>query len=157
MATELMLTKLPDGRLMPIDQAGIDYLRKVKAGKLIRCTVVQVRNYLFHKKFFLMLNTIYENWEPPVCEWAGVKAEKDVETFREELTILAGFHHVVVSIRGEARVRADSISFANMDQDTFDRFYSAVFRKGWELLMRQSPAWTEERLNSVIGQMEEYV
>ncbi|EED0778305.1 DUF1367 family protein [Escherichia coli] len=53
-------------------------------------------------------------------------SKKSPRYIRKNLTILAGFYDVVTTIRGEVRYRAKSLSYANMDQDEFERCYNAM-------------------------------
>lgn len=154
--SEIILEKAAQNVLVPVEPAGILLLQKWRIGDGIRCEVAKVRNYQFLKKFMAMINTAFALWEPPVCEWAGVQAGKDIDTFREQVTITAGFHYVVVDIRGHAKVRAKSISFANMEEAEFDRVYAAVFHVCWQILMRQSSHWTPAALDEAIANLEAF-
>jgi hypothetical protein len=153
---ELILEKAPGNVLVPAEPQGIQMLESWRLGAGIRCEVTKIRNYAFHKKFFAMLNTAFALWEPPRCEWSGIQAEKDFDTFREQVTITAGFHYVVVDIRGNARVRPKSISFASMDDDEFARVYRAVFNVCWKILLNQSAHWTPALLENAIANLESF-
>lgn len=156
MPVELFLGKTPAGVLVPVDQAGQDIITGWKVGRLYRGTFTSVRNYVFHKRFFAMLNATFEAWEPPYVEWAGIPGEKDYDTFREQVTILAGFHDVVIDVRGHAKAKAKSISFANMDQENFEKLYGKVFVVCWNILMAQSPRWTKAEFERVVAHMENF-
>jgi len=48
------------------------------------------------------------------------------DRFRKDLTILAGFYVQTVRLNGEIRTEAQSLAFASMDQEKFERVYSAL-------------------------------
>lgn len=154
---EIMLVKNAQGGFFPADSFAEQSLEKIKVGTQVRCEITRVRNAKFHRKFFALLNTTFEMWEPLEIEWNGVQAEKDFDTFREQVTILAGYHDVVVTLKGDARVRAKSISFGKMDDIEFEKVYSNVFAVCWKLLMKQSDKWSAQELERVINEMGNYV
>jgi len=86
------------------------------------------RNGKFHRKFFALLQVGYESWEPKRKHksYKGIAIEKNFEQFREDITILAGFYEQTFNLKGEMRLRAKSISFANMHDDEFETLYQAV-------------------------------
>lgn len=46
------------------------------------------------------------------------------------MAIVCGYFELVTNSKGETRVEAKSISFANMDQDTFESLYNATLNYG---------------------------
>ena len=118
--------KKRENGLFPIDDEGIEFMRKLKNGDCFECSVVRKRNYAFHKKLFSLLNYAFENWDHEPVFFKGAVVEDNFEVFRENVLIMAGYGFPVVNLKSEVRYIAKSISFANMDQDTFDTMYSAV-------------------------------
>jgi hypothetical protein len=86
------------------------------------------RNPRFHRKFFALLNVGFDAWEPGRKHktYKGMAIEKDFEQFREDVIILAGFYEQTFDLRGHMKLKAKSISFANMDDEDFNKLYSAV-------------------------------
>lgn len=86
------------------------------------------RNGMFHRKFFVLLDVGYDAWDPNRVRksYKGLAVEKSREQFREDITILAGYYEQTFNLKGEMRVRARSISFANMDDVEFERLYQSV-------------------------------
>lgn len=86
------------------------------------------RNGKFHRKFMALLNVGFEMWEPKRKRksYKGMAIEKNFDQFREDITILAGFYEQTFNIKGEMRLRAKSISFANMEDDEFEELYQSV-------------------------------
>lgn len=86
------------------------------------------RNAKFHRKFFVLLNLGFDSWEPARKNkrYKGREVAKNFEQFREDITILAGYYVQTFDLRGRMTLKAQSISFANMDDVEFERLYSAV-------------------------------
>ena len=73
-----------------------------------------------------LLNLGFSYWVPgDVSSKYGVP-EKNFDRFRYDVTILAGYYHNVIRLDGSVRVEPDSISFANMDEDTFSKLYQNI-------------------------------
>jgi hypothetical protein len=122
---ELYLIKSPSG-LAPADPETEEKLRKVKSGKIMHGDFKQVRNYKFLRKWFALLNIGFDNWEAPEIENIHGKPEKNFDRFREDITILCGFYKQVLRLDGTVRIEAESVSFANMDDETFEKLYNAT-------------------------------
>ena len=103
-----------------------EFHRKTKLGNMVHGDIKQMRNAGFHRKFFALLNLAYEYWEPGEIDTKWGKPEKSFENFRKNLTVLAGHGHLVFNIDGTYKMEADSISFGNMDQSTFDGLYQNI-------------------------------
>jgi len=147
---ELILSKAPNGSLVPVDQAGIDELAKLKIGQGVRVTLTRMRNYKFHRKFFALLNIAFDAWEPTAQEYKGQPVAKNFDRFREDVTILAGHFTASINLRGETRLSAKSIGFSSMDQDEFEKLYSAVIDV---VLQRILKNYTREDLDNVVEQV----
>ncbi len=101
-------------------------LTKIKAGEVVKLKLTRPRNYLFHKKFFALLNFAYDYWEPKSSfnKW-GVEATKDFDRFRKDVIVLAGLYDCTYRLNGDTRFEARSISFGSMSEDEFEKLYSA--------------------------------
>ena len=104
---------LHSGKLVPENDSDYEVYKKLRKNVTLSFDVKQERNPQFHKKFFALLNMVFDNQE----------IFEDVEQMRRDLTIEAGFYNEYRSFRGEIKKEAKSISFAKMDQIEFDRFY----------------------------------
>lgn len=123
---EILLIKTPTGALVPADIESAQYLKKHKIGQGFRAKITRARNILFHRKFFALLNYAFDTWEPEERVYKGHVVAKNFDRFREDITILAGYFETSVRLDGSVCVSAKSISFANMDEDEFEKLYSAV-------------------------------
>lgn len=123
---EIVLTKVAGGVLAPIDPQAAEYIAKLKTGAAVRATVKQQRNPKFHRKYFALLNLAFDAWEPAANLYRGQIVGKNFDQFRNDIVCLAGFYEMAVNLKGETRLTAKSISFANMDQHDFDALYNAT-------------------------------
>lgn len=123
---EIVLTKVAGGVLAPIDPQAAEFIAKMKTGAAVRATVKQQRNPRFHRKFFALLNLAFDAWEPAENTYKGHAVGKNFDQFRNDIVCLAGFYEMAVNLKGETRVTAKSISFANMGQAEFDDLYNAT-------------------------------
>jgi hypothetical protein len=125
---EVILHKLSNGLMSPANDEEAFKLKKLKIGAGVRCNVSQMRNYKFHKRWFVLANLAFDIWKetnPPI-EHRGDVIQPNFEVFREDLTILTGYYTKEFNIKGELRLKAKSISFASMTQDEFEGLYSAT-------------------------------
>ena len=98
------------------------------AGEISFLKFIIPRNGKFHRKFMALLNVGFDMWEPKRKRksYKGMAIEKNFDQFREDITILAGFYEQTFNIKGEMKLRAKSISFANMEDDEFEELYQSV-------------------------------
>ena len=113
---ELYLVKQLDNSFKVAHDSDYDKLKKLKVGKLLKCKVTQPRNVNHHRKFFSLLNLVYQNQEH----------YNNIDHLRKDLTIASGFYTKRESIKGEVITEALSISFASMPQEDFDNYYSKM-------------------------------
>lgn len=103
-------------------------LKRLDAGEISFLEFVIPRNGKFHRKYFALLDVGFDAWEPgrKHKSYKGIPVAKSREQFREDVIILAGFYEQTFNLKGEMKIRAKSISFANMDDAEFERLYSAT-------------------------------
>ena len=126
----IAVTKTYHG-LVPADNETSEWYEKIKMGETVRwpSPPKKMRNVAFHRKLFALLNLAYEYWEPQEIDTKWGKPAKNFDTFRKNLTVLAGYGHPVFNIDGSFKMEPDSISFGKMSQDDFDKLYSAILDK----------------------------
>lgn len=110
--TTLLLRKRFGGTLEPVDDSGREVLAKVKTGATIKAEVTRPRNVHFHRKFFAMLNLVYQNQEH----------YKSLDDLLDVCKLRIGHVRSIQTKGGIEKVPA-SISFANMDDTAFSNFY----------------------------------
>jgi hypothetical protein len=100
--------------LIPVDDEGKEALNSVGQGELVRVKLTKARNLKHHRKFFSMLQLVFENQERfPTLDHllTAVKIEAGL------------YHDVPIEVSGKLVYLPKSISFAKMDQCAFDDFY----------------------------------
>lgn len=147
MATEILMRKLLNGALIPDSDEEAAKLQHVKTGDGVRVTVVRIRNYKFLQKFHVLVGVLFDIWSEtaPRMQYKGHDIAPNKEKFRKDLTILCGYFEPVFGVRGEMRLEAKSISFAQMDEETFERLFSQAINVGLSKILNR-PDWTEEKI-----------
>lgn len=102
-------------KLTPADIHAEDWLREIKDGKEIVISGRRSRNPKHHRLFFGLLKKFQENAEG----WGSVDLEDILDAVKFEL----GYVRRVRRFDGSFEIRPRSISFASMDQLTFNRFF----------------------------------
>jgi len=147
---ELVLTKAPGGALIPVDPQAVEFISKLKLGQGVTAAIKRHRNPAFHRKFFALLNLAFDAWEPAVATFKGQVVGKNFDQFRNDILCIAGHYEMAVNLRGETRVTAKSISFANMDQIEFEDVYNSVANA---ILARILTNYTRDDLDGVIDRL----
>ena len=99
--------------LYPVDESGAAAIRKFGLGEIISVDVKRPRNVAFHRKFFAMLQLVLANQDH----------FKSIDDLLELTKLRTGHCHTVETKYGQVKI-TDSISFAAMDQDSFNDFYN---------------------------------
>ncbi len=128
MPTVLSLVATGGSLLAPADAAAAEYVGRLPENTYLHCEVSRPRNPGHHRKFFALMHVAFDLWsgtvEPQV--YRGEQVLPNIDRFRKDVAILAGYGRPVVNVKGEVRVEAQSISFASMDQVEFDAFYNRI-------------------------------
>ena len=107
--------------LVPLYDSDHDLKLRLRVGSTVRCRVTLPRNYEFHKKFFALVRLTYDNLPLPLVERWNVRSVDDMlRRFKRDL----GYFTAIVNDRGEREIEYKSISFAAMDEEEFERFYT---------------------------------
>lgn len=107
--------------LVPLYDSDHDLKLRLRVGSTVRCRVTLPRNYEFHKKFFALVRLTYDNLPLPLVERWNVHSTDDMlRRFKRDL----GYFTATVNDRGEREIEYKSISFAAMDEEEFERFYT---------------------------------
>lgn len=96
------------------DEASQDAMRTYRLNETYRANVVKPRNLTNHRRYWALVNLVYQNSE----------GYKSTDHLHQHLKILAGCCSPVVSkSTGEQYLIADSISFGAMDETQFWDFW----------------------------------
>jgi hypothetical protein len=117
-----MLIKKRPGHLSAGDAIAKQVLDRVGIGECVMCSIRRVRNPKLHRKFFALIKLAFDNWRP----LGATPDTKNIEQFRKELIIAAGYYDVVLSLSGEPHLEAKSIAWDRMGEEEFTPLYEAV-------------------------------
>ncbi len=113
---KITLIKTLNGTFKLAYNSDYNLAKKVPLNEPIVFEWSKPRNLRFHKKFFALLNMVYENQEQ----------YNNIEHLRKDLTISAGYYDLRFNIEGVEVQEAKSISFAKMDDLEFSEFYNRI-------------------------------
>jgi hypothetical protein len=137
--------------LVPYDEAAAAFIKKMKIGELAHSDFKRVRNYKFHKKYFALVMFAFDQWEPQDgLTYQGQAVAKNKERFRKDIAILAGFFESTVNLKGEVRLEAKSISFAQMDEIEFEALYNTTINV---ILSRVLTRYSRSDLDDVVEKL----
>lgn len=145
--TQIVLMKIAGGVLAPVDQQGIDYLSKMKLGAGVKITATKHNNVAFHRKMFALLGLAFDAWEAPPLMHKGEPVAKNIDQFREDITILSGFYESAVRLDGSIRFTAKSWSFEKMDDEEKERLYNAIINT---VLAKVLTTYSRDDLDTVV-------
>ncbi len=157
---EAHFIKHPGGSFVPAYDEDKDFADKIKAGEVVKLKLTRMRNYQFFKKWWSLVQLAYDYWEPPELpddhekKWMkDVTPEKNLDRFRKDLIIRAGYFDAFYRLDGTVRIEAKSISFASMSEDEFEKLYSATIDVVLDQIYRE---YTKEMLESLVDQVMSY-
>lgn len=126
---EIVLEKTFDGALRPSTEEDAEKLRTFKLGQGVKVKVTKARNYKFLQKLMVLYSVAFDYY----CEhcisamtYRGQAVEPSKERFRKDLTILAGHYTATYDIRGNVRLEAKSLSYANCSEEEAQAIYQSV-------------------------------
>jgi hypothetical protein len=138
-----MVMTMPDiylnkryGTLMPASEADADIINTLADGETFKCAFSRPRNTKFHRKYFALLDVLFECFNPVPVDFVGGKScvgkvpMKNRERFRKDIAIATGHFDLVVTLKNEVRADAKSISFASMNEVEFSQLYSLTIDYG---------------------------
>jgi hypothetical protein len=106
--------KKKQGALVPSLPMDEEKLARWKYGDILTCEVKKKRNGKFHRKFFALMNFVYDNQE----------RYNDFDDFMFEIKLKCGLFSKHITTKGKMIYIPKSISFKNMDEMEFEAFYS---------------------------------
>ncbi len=140
------LMEARDGKLSPVDMIGFEALDAVPKGTTLRVTWTRPRNPGHHRKFFALLDVVFQT--------QSKFATKD--DLLDALKIALG-HHMTWRVGSREILRPKSISFAAMDQTAFESFYDGAVAMILErLLPNTDRADLETRVHEILGGPSEH-
>ena len=100
--------------LIPVDDEGREALNGLGQGEMVRVRLTKPRNLKHHRKFFSMMQLVFQNQE----------RFPTMDHLLTAVKIEAGLYEgAPIGVNGRLVYIPKSISFARMDQFQFDDFY----------------------------------
>lgn len=137
--------KCPGGVLTPATETEQERMKRFKNGEVFEVDIRNQRNGKFHRKVFAFMSFCFEHWD------GGHEHQdeaKQFDVFRDNLTVLAGYYDSFYAIDGSVRVEAKSISYANMEQEEFEKYYSALINTALKHIFKTTSEQAFNRLLS---------
>jgi len=144
------------GVLVPCDEESETFVGKLIRNDVITADFIKPRNYKFHKKWFALVKFAYDHWKPSNLEdarWKNVVPEKSFDRFRKDIIIMAGRYIAVYRVDGSVRIEAQSIAFANMDEEEFGKLYDKTANVILEKILT---TYTAEELALTVVKLETF-
>ncbi len=143
--------------LLPACEEATEWLRKKKIGATVLVEPREMRNGAFFRKWWALVKLGYDYWSESAqtIEYKGQPVLPDFDRFRKDVTISAGFYYPVVNLKGEVRIEAESLKWASMTEERFEKLYSATIQVLLQRVFngKLCQRWTEEQLRSVAEQI----
>ena len=147
---KVILIKHPNGGMIPATEEEAEKLKKIKVGQALNCEIKQMRNYKYLQKFMVMIKIGFDSFEPAITEYKGIPVQKNIERFRKDIIIAAGFYDVEAALDGSVKAVAHSISFGKMSEERFNEVYNACCNA---ILQRVLRNYEREDLDHVVEQL----
>lgn len=120
------MMKLAGGVFAPLNDDEAERLKSFQNNEQYEIEIKKQRNPAFHRKVFAFFNFCFECWSGSHSDLEFQDEQAQSDTFRKHLTVLAGFKVITYKLDGSFRVEAESLSYANMEQERFEQVYKAL-------------------------------
>ena len=120
------MTKQRGGLLAPASDLEEERMARFKTGEIYPVDIKLKRNNKFHGKVFLFFTFCFEEYYHSTNRSEFHDLAKQFDTFRKELTIIAGYHDETYFMNGSVCIEAQSLAFNKMDQEQFEQCYTAL-------------------------------
>jgi hypothetical protein len=149
MAT-LYLRKLYSS-FVPTDELSAEAMESMPMNAEFKAELTRPRDLIRHKRAFALLKAVYNAWDVSEREHKGQKVAKNIDSLREDMTILAGFYTVEYKWDGSLRLKAKSWAFANMEEEEFGQLYSRLIDVALtKILSNYSREDLDEQVNRIL-------
>ena len=135
--------------LVPDCDEEADKIKRLKTGKVIKCEISEMRNGAFHRKYWSLIGVAFDYWSANAIprQHNGMDVRLCKEVFQKDLMLLCGYSTPVASVLNGLTYMPDSISFAKMTEETFEKLYSDTIDV---ILQKVLPNLSEEDLNEAM-------
>lgn len=141
MATNLMMVH-ENRRLIPADALSAEMLDGMGKGEVVRAVITRPRNEKHHRKFFALMNVVFEAQD----------RYPTMDHLLRAIKIGVGLYELIPLTKTQTVIEVGSISFASMDQAAFTQFYDRVVKLiVTKILPGTDSAELEARVLEIIG------
>ena len=102
--------------LKAVYDSDLEIIKSLPLDEVFEVRIKKARNYLFHKKYFALLNLAFDNQD----------TFDDFDSFRYWIQIHAGHFKEIKGPGGEFMYIPESISFEKLSEDEFTEVYNSV-------------------------------
>jgi Protein of unknown function (DUF1367) len=142
---KIEMIKLAGGVLVPASDMELEKLHKFKTNEQYAVEIKRTRSPKFHRKVFSFFHFCFEHWK---CDREFPSESRQFDTFRNHLTVIAGYYDELVNIHGEIRIEAKSLSYSSMSQEEFEELYNSLILAAMRNIFHTSDEETYSRLMS---------
>jgi hypothetical protein len=137
-----LFVKQQGGKLSPMDEPTQERMQKIRFGEVIEVEFKKKRNPLFHRKFFALMQLVFENQEK----------YQTMEALLTEMKLQVGHYDEHVTMGGKLIYQPKSIAFDAMDDIEFSEFYDKVVDATLKFFLRDMDrAELETMVDQIIG------
>lgn len=142
---KISFIKEPGGVFRAATDNDFEKTTKFKTGELYEADIKLTRNPKFLRKVMVFFRFCFDHWDGnKVHEYCS--ETEQLERFRKDLTILAGFYVQTVRIDGSLRTEAESLAFSSMSEERFQECYSALINAAMKHIFK---TYDENTLNQL--------
>lgn len=120
------MIKLPGGVFAPLNDDEAERLKSFQNNEQYEIEIKKQRNPAFHRKVFAFFNFCFDHWSADKTEWQFQDEQAQFDTFRKNLTVLAGYFDKTYTIKGDVQIEPKSLAYGNMEQSEFERCYNSL-------------------------------
>ena len=130
----------------PISEDDFSKFGKMEVGDTFKCEIWKERNYLFHRKYFALMNLTLSNLpedfavrttvqKPNGETYEHIEHIDSVNKLRWHVSMQSGQYDTKVTMGGKLIYQVKSISFKSMDDTEFQEIYEAAKNAIWKFFL----------------------
>ena len=129
--------------LSPADPAGVEAIQQIGFNELVTVRITRPRNVKHHRLAFAVLQEVFK----------AQSYYATLDAMLDDIKINIGHCEKRIGKKGNLWYKPKSISFAAMDQETFNEFYTRMMNFiCTEILPRTQQADLERRVYEILGE-----
>lgn len=141
MATEMLLVR-ENNHLSAAEPWSLEAIEAMKSGEIVTAKITRTRNGKHHRKFFVLIGEVFKNQD----------RYPTMEHLLDAIKIGIGHFDTYQLTKTREVVKTRSISFAKMDQGSFEEFYNNVVTFILaKVLPKMDKADLENRVLEIVG------